>query len=172
MNTSLSILNLTHIAKTGINMPLENDFYISMISYFRCLTYLIFLSIILVIFTVILDQPYGLVLLGYLFIGIPAIIIGSAYYLRYLYIHILLCRTYYALKNKPRFYLLIFLLVLFLFPITAMVYGLVSPFIIYFLVSITDKNKVQENLNLKDSNDFYNFKKLRKALLEEMKKST
>ena len=83
-----------------------------------------------------------------------------------------LCRTYYAVKNKARFYLLVFFLILFLFPITAVIYAPVSPFVVCFLVAITDKNKVKQVLNLEYSDDFYQFKKLRKGLLEQLKEST
>ena len=149
-----------------------NDFSASMFGYLQCLGYFTFIGLIAIIPIILEKDSYGFYLLTYIFISLPAIILSVTYYLRYLYIHILLCRTYYAIGNKQRFYLLIVLILLFLFPFTAIIYAPISPFLISFLVSITDKNKVQQVLNLDSSNDFYNFKKLRHALVEQLRQST
>ena len=153
-------------------MKVLNDFSISMFAYLQWIYYFLSAGIISIIFIFLELDSYGFELLAMIFIALPAAIAGVVYYLRYLYIHILLCRTYYAVENKPRFYLLVFFLILFLLPITAVIYAPISPFIVYFLVSITDKNKVKQVLNLEYSDDFYQFKKLRKGLLEQLKEST
>lgn len=153
-------------------MKVLNDFSISMFAYLQWIYYFLSAGIISIIFIFLELDSYGFELLAMIFIALPAAIAGVVYYLRYLYIHILLCRTYYAVENKPRFYLLVFFLILFLLPITAVIYAPISPFIVYFLVSITDKNKVKQVLNLEYSDDFYQFKKFRKALLEQLKQST
>lgn len=153
-------------------MKTKNDFFISLIGYLQCLGYFIIVGIFSLIFIVLEKTSYGYELLALLFIVLPAIIISTVYYIRYLYIHILLCRTYYAIGNKPRFWTFMLFLIIYLIPVIGWIFALVSPFIIQGFVAITDKNKVQQVLNLAEPNDFYQFKKLRKGLLEQMKQST
>jgi hypothetical protein len=150
----------------------ENDFAISMFGYLQCLGYVIVVWIISFICVYFEKYSYGYKLLFMIFVAFPSFVVGIVYYFRYLYIHILLCRIYYAVKNKHRFYLLVFFLILFIFPLTAIIYAPLSPFIVYFLASITDENKVKQILNLDSSNDFYQFGKLNKAILEQLKNST
>ena len=52
------------------------------------------------------------------------------------------------------------------------VYAFISPFVIYSFLKITDITKVQEVLNLENATDFYDFKKLKTALLNQAKQSS
>ena len=153
-------------------MQTKNDFSISMVGYLNFLFYFIIAGIISLVFLALDKTSYGYQLLALLFIVLPIIIVGTAYYIRYLYIHVLLFRTYYAIGNKPRFWIFTLFLIIYLIPVIGWFFALVSPFIVQGFIAITDRNKVQQALNLSEPNDFYQFKKLRKALLEQMKQST
>ncbi|MCB1657793.1 MAG: hypothetical protein KDI39_06145 [Pseudomonadales bacterium] len=93
-------------------------------------------------------------------------------YLIYFYVHILLLRVLYVLGNTPRFIMFALLCILYLIPIVGWIYALFSPFVVYGFLRITNINKVQEVLNLENATDFYDFKKLKIALLNQAKQSS
>ena len=93
-------------------------------------------------------------------------------YLCYFYVHILLLRVLYVLGNTTRFIIFASLCILYLIPMVGWAYSWVSPFVIYGFLKVTDARKVQEILNLEDTADFYDFKKLKTALLNQAKQSS